>query len=533
METYDYIVVGGGSAGCTVAHRLVKAGKRVLLLEDGPKDDSLFIRIPATFIRVLGTERTTIFESEPQAGAAGRRTFVPQGRTLGGGSSVNAMLYVRGAPRDYDEWAGMGCTGWGWSDVLPAFKRAESHMRLAGPLHGTEGPLKVSDTRFRHPLSLAFVQAAQETGLPYNDDFNGEAQHGVGFYHTTTFNGERGSTAATYLAEVIGSPNLRVMTGARVTRVLFSERRATGVEWRTRSGETGKAAARAEVVLAAGALATPRVLMLSGIGPGGHLREHGIPLLHDSGDVGANFQDHLEVSIYGHSHEPISLLGNDRGWKALKHGAQWMLTRTGLLTSNVVESGGFIDTTGGDRPDIQFHVLPTLVGDVDREPLSGHGISINPCILRPRSRGSVRLRSSDPSAPILFDSGALADPADVDVLVRGVALARRIIRAPSLARVVREAHASFDPQQPADAQLADYVRQRAKTVYHPAGTCRMGGDAGAVVTPRLEVNGVSGLRICDASVMPRIVSGNTNAPTIMIAERCAEFMLKDHGSTKR
>lgn len=519
METFDYIVVGGGSAGCTVVHRLVKAGKRVLLLEDGPKDDSLFIRMPATFIRVLGTERTVTFESTPQPGAAGRRTYVPQGRTLGGGSSVNAMLYVRGTRADYDEWAALGCAGWGWDDVLPVFKRAESHMRLSEPFHGTDGPLRVSDTRFRHPLSLAFLKAAQETGLAYNDDFNGVAQHGAGFYHTTTFDGERGSTAATYLADVIGRPNLRVLTGCRATRVLFRDNRACGVEWRTRDGALSTAAAQAEVVLAAGALSTPKLLMLSGIGPGAPLREHGIDLLHDSPEVGANFQDHLEVSIYGYSHEPISLLGNDRGFKAIRHGLQWMLCRTGLLTSNVVESGAFVDTTGGDRPDVQFHVLPTLVGDVDREPLPGHGISINPCILRPRSRGCVQLGGRDPAVPIVFDSGALSDPADVEVLVRGVALARRIIRAPSLARVVRAAEALDD------AGLADYVRRRAKTVYHPAGTCRMGSDARAVVTPRLQVSGVDGLRICDASVMPRIVSGNTNAPTIMIAERCAEFML--------
>ncbi|MCR4471102.1 FAD-dependent oxidoreductase [Burkholderia sp. SCN-KJ] len=521
METYDHIVVGGGSAGCTVAHRLVKAGRRVLLLEDGPKDDSLFIRIPATFIRVLGTQRTVTFESEPQAGAAGRRTYVPQGRTLGGGSSVNAMLYVRGTRADYDEWAALGCTGWRWSDVLPVFKRAESHLRLSEPFHGTDGPLKVGDTRFRHPLSLAFVKAAQETGIAYNDDFNGAAQHGAGFYHTTIFDGQRGSTAATYLADALGHPNLRVLTGCRVTRVRFDGRRATGVEWRMENGATGSATARGDVVLAAGALSTPKLLMLSGIGPGAHLRAHDIDVLHDSPEVGANYQDHLEVSIYGHSHAPVSLFGEDRGLKALRHGLQWMLTRTGLLTSNVVESGAFVDTTGSGRPDIQFHVLPTLVGDVDREPLPGHGLSINPCLLRPRSRGSVQLRGNDPAVPIRFDSGALSDPADVDGLVRGVALARKIIRAPSLARIVREAEALTD-----DA-LADYVRRRAKTVYHPTGTCRMGSDETAVVTPRLAVQGIDGLRICDASVMPRIVSGNTNAPTIMIAERCAEFMLAE------
>ncbi|WP_017331249.1 GMC family oxidoreductase [Burkholderia stagnalis] len=525
METYDYIVAGGGSAGCTVAHRLVKAGKRVLLLEDGPKDDSLFITMPATFIRVLGTKRTTTFESEPQPGAAGRTTFVPQGRTLGGGSSVNAMIYIRGTSSDYDDWSALGCTGWAWRDVLPVFKRAESHMRLSEPFHGTDGPLKVGDTRFRHPLSLAFVKAAQETGFAYNDDFNGQRQDGFGFYHTTTFDGQRGSTARTYLAEVLNRQNLRVLTGCRVTRVLIRDRRAYGVEWRGENGETGSAAASAEVVLCAGALSTPKILMLSGVGPGDHLQSLGIPVIRDCPEIGQNFQDHLEVSVYGRTSEPISLLGNDRGMKALRHGAQWTLFRTGLLTSNVVESGGFVDTTGGSRPDIQFHVLPTLVGDVDRSPLPGHGLSINPCLLRPRSRGSVKLRDRDAASPILFDSGALADPADVEVLVRGVELARRIIRAPSLAGIVREDLCTPEWPDSSGVPLAEYVRRRAKTVYHPVGTCRMGSDPDAVVTPRLHVNGVDGLRVCDASIMPRIVSGNTNAPAIMIAERCAEFIL--------
>jgi len=526
MESYDYIVVGGGSGGCTITHRLVKAGKSVLLLEEGPKDNSPYIHMPATFIRVIGTERTFIFTSEPQAGAAGRVTYVPQGRTLGGGSSVNAMVYIRGGAQDYDDWAARGCTGWDWQNVLRAFKKAESHMRLSEPWHGTEGPLRVSDTRFRHPLSLAFVKAAQEAGLHYNDDFNGEQQHGVGFYHTTTFDGQRGSTAATYLAEVLGKPNLDVRTDSAVTRVLFDGRRASGVEWRTPDGHIRTAHVRAEVILAAGALSTPKILMLSGIGSGAELRSHGIDLVYDAPEVGLNYQDHLEVSIYGRTREPISLLGNDKGLTALRHGLQWKLFRTGLLTSNVVESGGFVDTVGSGRPDIQLHVLPVLVGDVGREPLPGHGISINPCVLRPASRGSVRLRGADPAAPILFDSGALAEQADVDALVRGVKLARNILRAPSLRKVISEEIEPSAASEIGDAQLQDYVRRQAKTVYHPVGTCRMGGDTRAVVNPRLQVNGVDGLRICDASIMPTIVSGNTNAPTVMIAERCAEFILE-------
>ena len=527
MNNPDYIVVGGGSAGCTITHRLVKAGKRVLLLEDGPADNSMYVRMPATFIRVIGSERSVIYESGPQPEAGGRKTFVPQGRTLGGGSSLNAMVYIRGQRQDYEDWEAQGCTGWSWDNVLAAFKRSENHMRLSDEFHGTEGPLKVSDTRYRHPLSLAFVKAAQQVGLKYNDDFNGEQQNGVGFYHTTTFEGQRGSTAATYLADVKNSPNLSIMTGQYVSRVLFDDHsRAIGVELvDKKTGALSQQSMREEVILTAGALSTPKILMLSGIGPKEHLGEHGIKTLVDSQQVGQNYQDHLEVSIYGRTRKPISLLGNDQGMKAIKHGIQWTLYKTGLLTSNVVESGGFVDTSNCGRPDIQFHVLPTLVGDVDREPIDGHGISINPCFLRPKSRGFAKLRSANPLDSMIFESGALKEQEDVDTLIRGVKLARQIIRAPALDDIVeRELRPSEQADIP-DSEIEAHVRSHAKTVYHPVGTCRMGSDADAVVDPTLKVNGVSGLRVCDASVMPTLVSGNTNAPTIMIAERCAEFIL--------
>jgi choline dehydrogenase len=527
MKQPDYIVVGGGSAGCTITHRLVKAGKRVLLLEDGPADDTQFIRMPATFIRVIGSERSVIYESEPQPEAGGRKTYVPQGRTLGGGSSLNAMVYIRGQKQDYQDWEAQGCSGWSWDNVLAAFKRSENHMRLSGDYHGNKGPLKVSDTRFRHPLSLAFVKAAQQVGLHYNDDFNGEHQHGVGFYHTTTFDGQRGSTAATYLAEVKDSPNLTIKTGSYVSRILFDAgNKATGVELiDKKSGALSQIAVSEEVILSAGALSTPKILMLSGIGPKEHLAEHGISLRYDAPQMGQNYQDHLEVSIYGRTREPISLLGNDTGLKALKHGVQWTFFKTGLLTSNVVESGGFVDTSDCGRPDIQFHVLPTLVGDVDREPIEGHGISINPCFLRPKSRGFAKLRSANPLDSMIFESGALKEQDDVDTLVRGVKLARRILRAPALAELVEYELRPSREEHISDAEVEAHVRSHAKTVYHPVGTCRMGSDAAAVVDPTLKVKGVSGVRVCDASVMPTLVSGNTNAPTIMIAERCAEFIL--------
>jgi choline dehydrogenase-like flavoprotein len=410
--------------------------------------------------------------------------------------------------------------------VLPWFKLAECNQRLSGDLHGTTGPLKVSDTRFRHPLSLAFVKAAQECGLAYNQDFNGELQQGVGFYQTTTHEGERASTAATYLAAVKGRPNLTVVTGAHVHRVLIEGGRAVGVSWRDSSG-MHEARAKKEVVLSAGALATPKLLLLSGVGPAAQLRQFGVAVHQDLAGVGENFQDHLECSVYGQCREPISLLGNDQGWAAFMHGVQWKLFRTGLLTSNVVESGGFFDTAGSGRPDIQFHVLPTLVGDVGRDPLPGHGISLNPCFLRPASRGVVRLASADPEAPATFDGRYLSAPEDVATLVRGVKLARRILRAPSLARVVSDELAPATQAEVPDSVIEAHVRSHAKTVYHPAGTCRMGADndPAAVLNTDLKVRGVAGLRVADASAFPLLMSGNTNAPVVMLAERCAASIL--------
>jgi choline dehydrogenase len=525
---YDYIVVGGGSGGCVVTRRLVDAGKRVLLLEAGPADNTQFIHMPATFVRVIGTQRTWVYESVAQAHANGRTMYVPQGKTLGGGSSVNAMVYIRGQHQDYDGWAAQGCAGWDWQSVLPYFRKAESNQILSGPLHGADGPLSVSETRYRHPLSAAFVRAAQEIGLPHNADFNGAHQAGVGFYQTTTHNGARASTAVTYLNPVRNNPRLTVEVGALVQKVQIVRGRATGVVWLDASGQQRQALAQHEVVLAAGALATPKLLMLSGVGPGAQLQKFGIAVQRDLPGVGQNFQDHLEVSVYGECKDPISLAGNDQGLRALAHGLQWKLTRTGLLTSNVVESGGFVDTSGAGRPDVQFHVLPVLVGDVDREPLAGHSISVNPCFLRPESRGQVTLASPDAADGAHFDGAFLSKQADVETLKRGLRLARKILRAPSLARLVKQELAPAAQPELDDDALEAYVRSRAKTVYHPAGTCRMGtaSQADVVVTPDLRVRGIDGLRVCDASVMPTLVSGNTNAPVVMIAERCAEFLLQ-------
>lgn len=524
MESYDYIVVGGGSSGCVLANRLSEnPANMVLLIESGRADKDPFIHIPATFFKVLGKGIDVHpYASEPEKGLNGRPAMVPQGNVLGGGSSINAMIYIRGHRNDYDTWSQMGCQGWSYEDVLPAFRSLENNERLNGHYHGTAGTLSVSDPRHRHPLSEAFVKAAVEAGLPLNADFNGESQEGAGFYQSTTRNGRRWSSAQAFLREAEKRRNVRIMTETKVARVLFEGKRASGVELL----DGTRLRATREIVLTSGAIATPKILQLSGIGEAGALGALGIPVVADLPGVGANFQDHLEVPVQGETRDPISILGHDAGLKAIMHMARYLLTHRGLLSSNVVESGGFIDTAGTGQPDIQFHVLPALVGFADRTPEPGHGLSIGPCFLRPRSRGTVRLKSADPHEGALFNANALSDPADVETLMRGVTTAIRILEAPSLARLIKRRVLPRPGVEKDPDALRDYIRQTAKTVFHPSGTARMGrtDDRMAVVDSSLKVHGVQGLRVSDASVMPTLVSGNTNAPVMMIAARAAAFI---------
>ena len=442
---------------------------------------------------------------------------------LGGGSSINAMVYIRGSRQDYDTWAQMGCRNWGYEKVLPVFRDVENNQRLTGEYHGVSGELTVSDRPYGHPLSWAFIRAAQEVGIPYNEDFNGARQEGVGFYQTTTSGGRRRSAAEAFLRKAEGRANLTIRTATRVHKVVFEGKAATGVL--LDDGSVVKA--RREVILTAGALATPKILQLSGIGPAAHLRQHGIDVVADLPGVGENYQDHLEATVQCEIKDPISMFGEDKGLRAASHMLQYLLTKTGLLTSTVVESGGFVDTAGTGEPDIQFHVLPTFVGFADRPPDPGHGISIGPCVLRPQSRGSVRLRSPDPADRALFVANALAESADVETLVRGVELGIRISEAPSLARLVKRRVLPKPGLEKDKEALRDYVRSISKTVFHPSGTAKMGPpeDRMAVVSEDLKVRGVDGLRVADASIMPRLVSGNTNAPTMMIGERAARFIL--------
>lgn len=524
MREFDYIIVGGGSSGSVVAARLSEnPSNKVLLIESGQKDTDKFIHIPATFFKVIEKGRDVHFYiSEPDPGIKGKQNVVPQGNVLGGGSSINAMIYIRGQRQDYETWAQMGCRSWSYDKVLPVFRDLEANQRLSGEFHGADGHLKVSDRRYGHPLSWAFIRAAQEVGIKYNEDFNGAEQEGVGFYQTTTNNGRRWSAAQAFLRDAEVRANLEIMTGVKVEKILFEGRTAVGVQ--LSSGERVKA--RGEIVLTAGAIATPKILQLSGIGAAEQLRSHGIDVVADLPGVGENYQDHLEATVQAEVNI-MSLFGQDKGLAAASHMLQYMLTKTGLLTSTVVESGGFVDTAGLGKPDIQFHVLPSFIGFGERLAEQGHGISIGPCFLRPQSRGTVKLRSSNPNDPALFHANSFANPVDLETLVRGVELAIKITEAPSLAKIIKRRVLPTPGIEKDPDALRDYIRGISKTVFHPSGTAKMGvrEDRMAVVDEELKVFGVDRLRVADASIMPTLVSGNTNAPTIMIGERASRFIL--------
>ncbi len=529
-DTFDYLVLGGGSGGSVLAGRLSEdPATRVALLEAGGSGDSWFVRLPVGAWAMIPTRINNWgFDTVPQAGLGGRRGYQPRGRGLGGSSAINAMIYIRGHRKDYDGWAAAGATGWSYAEVLPYFRRSEGNERLGGPFHGQDGPLKVSDLRTDNPFHQRFIAAAREAGFPLNDDFNGAEQEGLGAYQVTQHGGERWSAARGYLLPHLGKrPNLDVRTRTRVLRILFEGRRAVGAEVLQR-GERRTMRARREVLLAAGALQSPQLLMLSGIGPAAALARHGIAVLQDAPEVGRNLQDHTDF-IFGHESPSLDTLGLSFAGtaRALRELGRFRRERRGMLTSNFAECGGFLRTRPElDAPDIQIHFVTGLVDDHARRIRLGHGLSCHVCVLRPRSRGSVALASADPQAAPLIDPAFFADPADLEDMVAGFKMTRRLLRAPSLAAWL--GRDLFTAGVEDDAAIREVLRRRSDTVYHPVGTCRMGSDASSVVDPELRVRGVEGLRVIDASVMARLVGGNTNAPTVMIAEKAVDLLRGVH-----
>ncbi len=528
-ERFDYIVVGAGSAGCVLANRLTASGRhRVLLLEAGGRDNHMWIHIPLGFAKLFDNAKVNWrYASEPEPELNNRKIIQPRGKVLGGSSSINGLLYIRGQHEDYDHWRQLGNTGWAFQDVLPYFRRSEDQERGADDLHGTGGPLSVSDVCEPHPLCEAFIEAAQQSGIPRNDDFNGPTQEGAGYFQLTAKNGRRWSTAAGYLKQARQRHNLKVELNALATRILFSGRRAIGIEYR--QGDTMRTAyADGEVILSGGAFNSPQLMQLSGVGPAELLRTHGIEVVADMPGVGSDLQDHLQVRMQFRCTKPITANDVINRWSH-RYGAgiRYILTGKGLLSVGAGYAGAFFRTRPDlETPDVQIHFLifSTETAGAAVHPFSGFMASV--CQLRPDSRGFVRIKSNDPGIPPAIQPRYLSARSDCDTVVAGLKQLRKVMGQAVMRKLIAEERAPGE-KIVSDANLLAYARNTGTTVYHPTSTCRMGPDANAVVDERLQVRGFERLRVIDASVMPTLVSGNTNAAAIMIGEKGSDMVLHD------
>lgn len=528
MQEFDFIVVGAGSAGCVLANRLTAdSGNSVLLLEAGGKDDHIFYKMPAGVMKLLGGKRGNwYYHTDPQRHLDNRCLYWPRGKVLGGSSSINGMIYIRGHARDYDHWRQLGLEGWSFGEVLPYFRRSETNENGSDDFHGSEGPLHVSNPRSPNPLFKAFIAAGGQAGYPLTPDFNGLRQEGFGPYQHTIRAGERSSTAAAYLRPALSRPNLHVQTNALVGRIVFEGRRAVGVEY-VRDGKTFVARARREVILAGGVVNTPQLLQLSGIGDPDLLASFGIPVIAALPGVGGNLQDHLDCTIINRSSRPVTLHSQMNPLAMGITGLRYLLNRSGPGTSNGLECGGFVRTRSEcERPDVQLHFVAAVLLDHARGKSPGHGFTVHACQLRPESRGSITIRSRDPRDHPSIQPNYLASEVDRAVLRESVRITRRVLAQDAMAPFLGE---ELEPGHRAqsDTDIDAWVRRNAETIYHPVGTARMGrtGDRLAVVDAACRVHGIDGLRVVDASVMPTLVGGNTNAPTIMIAEKISDAIL--------